>query len=97
YAFVRRNGYDPEDAQDLTKAFFERLLEKNFLRLADPEKGHFRTFLLVALKRFLANEWRKQSALKRGGGAALVSIDAEDGERRFAAEPVEEELQRLRE
>jgi len=89
YAFVRRNGHGPEDAQDLTQAFFERLLEKDFLRLAVREKGRFRTFLLVALKRFLTNDWRKRRALKRGGGASHVSIDADEGERRLAAEPLD--------
>jgi DNA-directed RNA polymerase specialized sigma24 family protein len=90
YAFVRRNGHSHEDAQDLTQAFFARLLEKDFLRLADREKGHFRTFLLVALKRFLANEWRKGQAIKRGGGAVPVSFDAGEAERKFAAEPADE-------
>lgn len=90
YAFVRRSGCSAEDAQDLTQAFFERLLEKDFLGSAYPHKGRFRTFLLVALKRFLANQWRKTQAVKRGGGVAHFSIDAGEAERKFAAEPADE-------
>jgi RNA polymerase sigma-70 factor (ECF subfamily) len=87
YAFVRRQGRSPQDAQDLTQEFFARLLEKEYLKSAAQEKGRFRTFLLVALKRFLANEWDRQHAQKRGGGAAILSIDQELAESRFAAEP----------
>lgn len=87
YAFVRRLGHGPHDAQDLTQDFFARVLEKGYLKAADRERGRFRTFLLVALKRFLANEWDRQHAQKRGGGAAIVSIDQELAESRFAAEP----------
>src|SRR6266700_2239627 len=68
YAFVRRQGHSPHDAQDLTQEFFARLLEKDYLQAAAREKGRFRTFLLVALKRFLANEWDRLRAQKRGGG-----------------------------
>lgn len=88
YAFVRRQGRSPHDAQDLTQEFFARLLEKEYLKSAAQEKGRFRTFLLVAFKRFLANEWDRQHAQKRGGGAAIVSIDQELAESRFAAEPM---------
>ena len=87
YAFVRRLGHDPHDAQDFTQEFFARLLQKDYLRSAAQEKGRFRTFLLVALKRFLANEWDRQRAQKRGGGAVVLSIDQEKAESRFAAEP----------
>jgi DNA-directed RNA polymerase specialized sigma24 family protein len=90
YAFVRRSGHAPEDAEDLTQAFFARLLEKDYLSDVVPEKGRFRTFLLVAFKRFLAKEWRKEQALKRGAGAAHIPIDSVNAERRYAAEPVEE-------
>jgi RNA polymerase sigma-70 factor (ECF subfamily) len=86
YAFVRRQGHSPHDAQDLTQGFFARLLEKDYLKTADSEKGKFRTFLLVALKRFLADEWDRQHAQKRGGFAPIVSIDQELAESRFAAE-----------
>lgn len=87
YAFVRRQGRSPHDAQDLTQEFFARLVGKEYLKSATQEKGRFRTFLLVAFKRFLANEWDRQHAQKRGGGAAIVSIDQELAESRFAAEP----------
>jgi len=90
YAYVRRSGRSPEDAQDLTQAFFARLLERDFLRLVAPEKGRFRTFLLVALKRFLAQEWHKSQAIKRGGGVSFLPIDTSEAERRYAIEVVDE-------
>lgn len=68
YRFVRRSGYQTADAQDLTQAFFERLIEKRFIEAAQPERGRFRTFLLAALKNFAQNEWKKANRLKRGGG-----------------------------
>src|SRR5271168_511749 len=67
YAYARRCGQSPHDAQDLTQEFFRRLLEKRWLDDADREKGRLRTFLVVALKLFMANEWRRASAQKRGG------------------------------
>jgi RNA polymerase sigma-70 factor (ECF subfamily) len=87
YAFVRRQGRSAHDAQDLTQEFFARLLEKDYLKSATQEKGRFRTFLLMALKRFLANEWDRQHAQKRGGTTHILSIDQELAESRFAAEP----------
>lgn len=87
YAYARRAGHSPADAEDLTQSFFARLLEKDYLRSAAQQKGKFRTFLLIALKRFLANEWDRQHAEKRGGFAPIVSIDQELAETRFAAEP----------
>lgn len=87
YAHVRRQGRTPTDAEDLTQAFFARLLEKGWLRDADRGRGRFRTFLLVALKRFLANESDRQHALKRGGGRAAVPIDTVFAESRFAEDP----------
>src|SRR5438874_278641 len=75
YAYVRRIGHTREDAEDLTQAFFARLLEKDFLRTVGPDRGRFRNFLLVAIKRFVANEWDRSRALKRGGGQQLVSLD----------------------
>jgi RNA polymerase sigma-70 factor (ECF subfamily) len=80
YAFVRRMGNSPHDAQDLTQEFFARLLSSGSLREVHPEKGRFRTFLLVVLKRFLANEWDKARRLKRGGGATVISIDTDSVE-----------------
>lgn len=87
YAYLRRQGRAPHDAQDLTQGFFARLLQKDYLQAADREKGKFRTFLLVALKRFLANEWDRQHAQKRGGFATVVPIDQEFAESRLAADP----------
>ena len=87
YAYVRRRGHSPEDSQDLTQAFFARLLEKNWLDTVTPEKGKFRAFLLAAVKHFLANEWDKAQAQKRGGGVVPVSLDAET---RYQREPLNE-------
>lgn len=88
YAFVRRQGHSSDDAQDLTQAFFACLLEKNYLRQADRNRGRFRSFLLSALKHFLADEHDRATALKRGGGRALVSLDAlREAESRYALEP----------
>ncbi len=75
YAFVRRKGHSPEAAQDLTQGFFAKLLEKNYLRTADPSKGRFRTFLLTALKGYLANDWDRSHAAKRGGFQSIVELD----------------------
>ena len=75
YAYVRRLGYSPHDAQDLTQEFFARLLAKNTLAGADASRGRFRSFLLASLKHFLANEWDKARAQKRGGGQIPIPID----------------------
>jgi RNA polymerase sigma-70 factor (ECF subfamily) len=91
YAYVRRLGHNPADAEDLTQEFFARLIEKNFVENADAEKGRFRSFLLTALKRFLANEWDKQNREKRGGGREVISLDARDAEDRFLAEPADDQ------
>jgi RNA polymerase sigma-70 factor (ECF subfamily) len=89
YASVRRTGHSPEDAQDLTQSFFARLLEKDSLRAADPAHGRFRSFLLTALKHFVHTEWEKARAEKRGGFRAFISLDEQDAEGRYLAEPVE--------
>jgi RNA polymerase sigma factor (sigma-70 family) len=89
YAYVRKTGRTVEDSQDLTQEFFARLLEKQYLGLATPERGRFRTFLLSSLKNFLANDWKRAHRQKRGGRAAFLSIDAEVGETLYAAEPVD--------
>jgi RNA polymerase sigma factor (sigma-70 family) len=86
YAFIRRRGYQVHEAQDLTQAFFARLLEKDFLRAIDRRKGKFRSFLLAALDHFLANEWRRAKAQKRGGGATFIPLD-EVGERQYLQTP----------
>ncbi len=90
YAFVRRLGHQRADAQDLTQEFFARLLAKEWLAGADREKGRFRTFLIVALKRFLANEWDRVHREKRGGHAPHFSLDTELAEARYQAEPARE-------
>ncbi len=90
YAFVRRKGHSPHDAQDLTQAFFARLLEKNFVSQADRERGRFRTYLLTALTHFLADEWDKTRRLKRGGGREIVSFDAASAEERYRFEPIDQ-------
>lgn len=87
YFYVRRLGHSHEDAQDLTQEFFARLLEKNYLAAADPEKGKFRTLLLVMLKRFLANKWEQANRQKRGGGAEIIPLDPEHTQYRYLAEP----------
>ena len=90
YAFVRRRGQSPEDAQDLTQEFFARLLEKKYLKLADRERGKFRAFLLTSLKHFLVNEWEKARTAKRGGGQAALPLEEELAESRYLAEPSRE-------
>jgi RNA polymerase sigma factor (sigma-70 family) len=87
YSFVRRRGHAPHDAQDLTQAFFAHILEKRGLERVDPELGRFRTFLLAALKNFLANDWDRAQARKRGGGQTIVSLDEESAESRYQREP----------
>ncbi|PTX92965.1 RNA polymerase subunit sigma-24 [Spartobacteria bacterium LR76] len=87
YSFVRRSGHSPDDAQDLTQEFFLRLLEGEWVASADRERGRFRTFLLTAMKRFLANEWHRAHAQKRGGQHQIVSLDEESAESRFSREP----------
>ena len=87
YAYVRRRGSDPHEAQDLTQEFFLRLLDKQSLRLADSTRGKFRSFLLTSLKNFLINEWQKGRAQKRGNGQAIQPLEFDDAERRYLAEP----------
>lgn len=87
YAYVRRRGHTVDDARDLTQEFFARLIEKQWVAAANPDRGRFRTFLLAALNHFLANEWRNARAAKRGGGRAVISLD-DTTESRYAHEPV---------
>lgn len=91
FAFVRRQGYPVEDAQDLTQAFFARVLEKNDFAAADRSRGRFRTFLLTACQHFLSNERDRERALKRGGGSVPLSIDAATAEARYASAMAHEE------
>jgi len=86
YAYVRRCGKSPHDAQDLTQEFFCRLLERRWLDSADREKGRLRSFLIIALKRFMSNEWERAGAQRRGGGQMHAQIDTAFAESRFAAD-----------
>ena len=89
HVFVRRLGYRPHDAEDLVQGFFAVCLEKNYLGVADQSKGRFRSFLLVALKRYLANARNKALTRKRGGAQVHVSLDALTAEQRYALEPAD--------
>ena len=80
YAHIRRSGHPPHDAEDLTQDFFALLIEKNYLGAADRRRGRFRSFLLVAVNRFLVNAYHREQALKRGGGQTFVSIDQQAAE-----------------
>ena len=83
YAYVRRRGHAKADAEDLTQAFFARFLEKNYLAGLSAERGRFRAFLLASLKHFLANEWDKAQAQKRGGGETPLSLDWQTADTKF--------------
>lgn len=89
YAYVRRRGHSPEDAQDLTQEFFARLLERNWVGTADQTRGRFRSFLLSAMNHFLADEWDKARAQKRGGGLPLVPLQFDTAETRYRLEPAD--------
>ena len=87
YAFVRSRGYPAADAQDLTQSFFARFIETAGFASADRERGRFRTYLLGAMKHFLANEWHRARTKKRGGDVSFLEWDALDPEARYALEP----------
>jgi RNA polymerase sigma-70 factor (ECF subfamily) len=87
YSFVRRRGFGPDDAQDLTQGFLLSLLEREDLRRVHPAAGRFRSFLCAAVKHFISNEMDRARALKRGGGAVTISFDAESAESRYRLEP----------
>ena len=89
YAYARRRGYAPHDAQDLTQGFFARLLEHHWLASADPGRGRFRSFLLTAMNHYLATEWQKARAQKRGGGRAVLSLELAAAEQRYDLEPAD--------
>jgi RNA polymerase sigma-70 factor (ECF subfamily) len=89
YAFIRRSGHGPHDAEDLTQGFFARLLEKDILAAADPAKGKLRTFLLTCVRNYLHNEHARASSERRGG-PQLTSYDPQWAEERYAAEPVDD-------
>ena len=90
YAYVRRRGYQADQAQDLTQEFFIRVLQGGYLDRADPEKGRFRSFILTSLKFFMADEADRGRALKRGGGAVLP-LELSSGEDRYQREPAHDE------
>jgi RNA polymerase sigma-70 factor (ECF subfamily) len=86
YAYIRRRGYDPDEARDLTQDFFARALEKGLLAEADPSRGRFRSFLRTVCAHFLANRRDWDQARKRGGGRTILPIDSVDAEGRYARE-----------
>ena len=83
YVFLRRQGHNPEDAQDLVQGFFAKLIEKNYVSGFERERGRFRSFLLVALKRYAAKEYVSARREKRGGAREVISLDAQDTEMRY--------------
>ena len=89
YVFVRSQGLDPDSAMDATQGYFLRLLEKDYLQQVDPTAGRFRSFLILTMKHFLINEGERERAFKRGGGARLISLDAEEAEDRYRFEPTD--------
>ncbi len=89
YEFARRRGHNPADAADLTQGFFAELLDKNFLRAVDQDRGRFRTFLLTAFQRYSCNDFDRQQTQKRGGGIQFTSLDAEQSESRLQSQIAE--------
>jgi RNA polymerase sigma-70 factor (ECF subfamily) len=89
YAYVRRRRHNADEAQDLIQEFFARLLEKNLIGKADPQRGRFRSFLLTSLRNFLANEWAKARSAKRHPEHPPLSLDLQSGEARYVGEPVD--------
>ena len=86
YAYIRRQGSSAADAEDLTQGYFARFLEKDVIRDVHPDRGRFRSFLLVSVRNFLNNERDRERALKRGGGRRLLSLDADSAEERLSAQ-----------
>jgi RNA polymerase sigma-70 factor (ECF subfamily) len=89
YAYARRRLPSVDDAQDMTQAFFAQLLEKDYLHAADPERGKFRSFLRAAFDHFMAKEWERAGAQKRGGSRPVLPLNFESGERRYCREPAD--------
>ena len=89
YAYMRKRGFSPQDAEDVTQEFFADLLEKEEFGKVDGAKGKLRSFLLSAARHFMANEWRKRKRHKRGGDAKILSIDITDAEEHICFEPAE--------
>ncbi len=90
YIYVRKKGYSLEDAQDLVQGFFADLIDKEYLKKVDKEKGKFRSFLLTAMNHYLINEWDKTRAQKRGGDKKLLSLDFEEAEVNYKNQPSDE-------
>jgi RNA polymerase sigma-70 factor (ECF subfamily) len=90
YAFIRKRGHSPEQAQDFTQDFFAGFLEKNYVTKASPDRGRFRAFLMSSVENFLHNQHDRAQALKRGGGRQILSLDYNGAEARYQYEPVDE-------
>jgi RNA polymerase sigma-70 factor (ECF subfamily) len=90
YVYVRRRGFSPEDAEDLTQGYFATLIEKGYLAQADRERGKLRSFLLTTLKHYLSDDWARANAVKRGRGQVTFSIDATGAEDRYRMEPADD-------
>jgi RNA polymerase sigma-70 factor (ECF subfamily) len=90
YGFIRRSGHSAVNAEDLAQAYFARFYEKRYARDFRPEVGRFRTFLRASLSHFLANEWDREHALKRGGTSRPLSLDSATAEERYRLEPIDE-------
>jgi DNA-directed RNA polymerase specialized sigma24 family protein len=90
YAFLRRRGYSPDDAQDLTQGFFARLLAGHSLAAVDPDRGRFRYFVLATLKRFLINDYERATAAKRGGTKVHVPFNGTEAEERYGLDSGEQ-------
>ena len=90
YVYLRRRGYNRDQAEDYTQSFFANLLERKSLQKADPKRGKFRFFLLTCLKNFVADEWGRTQAQKRAGDRKILSLDIDDAENRYSLEPVDE-------
>ena len=90
YAFLRRSGHSPEDAEDWTQSFFAYLIERRLAARAEPARGHFRSFLLGSLKNYVSSEKRKLAAIKRGGGREVLALDGLTEEERYSREPMDQ-------
>jgi DNA-directed RNA polymerase specialized sigma24 family protein len=90
YAYIRRKGFSPEQAQDLTQEFFAVFLEKNYISRAAQDRGRFRSFLITSVENFLCNDYDRRVAQKRGGGRQMISIEGDRAEQWYLAEPVDD-------
>jgi len=89
YAFIRRNGSTPHEAEDLTQEFFFRILQRDWLANVHPARGKFRSFLMVCVKNFLLKERAKVLAQRRGGGRCIIPLERDDAEMRYKLEPAD--------